>query len=88
MSWLGKRAEGVRVSRLSRSVILVCEECGERVALVDPLSAWRTERAVFECGCGEGLTLADRLDEDTTELATVPDARKPGRAADGHRRFL
>jgi hypothetical protein len=62
-----------------RSVVLVCEECGERVVLAGQLSAWRSEHATFECGCGEGLTLADRLDEKTTELATVPDARKPRR---------
>jgi hypothetical protein len=62
-----------------RSVVLVCEECGERVVLLGPLSAWRSERAVFECGCGEDLTLADRLDEETTELATVPYGRKQGR---------
>ncbi len=67
------------MSRVSRSVILVCEECGERIVLVGSLSAWRSERAVFECGCGEDLTLANRLGEDTTELATVPDARRPGR---------
>ena len=59
-----------------RSVVLVCEECGERVVLLSPLSAWRSERAAFECGCGEGLTLADSLDGDTTELATIPEARK------------
>ena len=62
-----------------RGVVLVCEECGERLVLVGPLSAWRSEEAVFECGCGEGLTLADRLEEETTELATVPSARKPRR---------
>jgi hypothetical protein len=56
--------------------VLVCEECGERVVLVGPLSDWRLERAVFECGCGEGLTFADSLDKKTTELATFPDARK------------
>ena len=60
----------------SRSAVLVCEECGERVVLGGPLSAWRLGRAVFECGCGEGLTLANRVDEKTTELATVPDVRK------------
>ena len=66
------------MSSRSRSVVLVCEECGERVILVGSLSAWRSERAVFECGCGEGLTLADGL-EETTELATIPDTRKPRR---------
>ena len=74
-----KRAEGVRVSSRSRSVILVCEECGERVILVGSLSAWRSERAVFECGCGEGLTFANRLEEETTELETIPSVRKPRR---------
>ena len=61
----------------SRSVILVCEECGDRVVLFGPLSAWRSEGAVFECECGKGLTLADRLGEKTTGLAAVPDAQKP-----------
>ncbi len=64
------------MSNRLRGVVLVCEECGERVVLTGPLSAWRSEDAVFECGCGEGLTLADRLEEKTTELATVPNARK------------
>jgi hypothetical protein len=67
------------VSDRSRGVVLVCEECGERVVLAGPLSAWRSEDAVFECGCGEGLTLADRLEEKTTELATVPSVQKPRR---------
>ncbi len=62
-----------------RSIVLVCEECGERVVLLGSLSTWRSERAVFECGCGEDLTLANRLEEDTTELATIPEARKARR---------
>jgi hypothetical protein len=65
------------VSDRVRGVVLVCEECGERVVLAGPPSAWRSEEAAFECGCGEGLTLADRLEEESTELATVPSARKP-----------
>ena len=60
-----------------RSVVLVCEECGERLVLLGSLSTWRSERALFECGCGEDLTLADHLEEDTTEMATIPEARKP-----------
>jgi hypothetical protein len=67
------------VSSRSRSVVLVCEECGERVVVGGSLSAWRSEHAVFECGCGEGLTFANRLEEKTTELVTVPNARKSGR---------
>jgi vacuolar-type H+-ATPase catalytic subunit A/Vma1 len=67
------------VSNRLRGVVLVCEECGERVVLAGPLSTWRSEDAVFECGCGEGLTLAARLEEETTELETIPSARKPRR---------
>jgi hypothetical protein len=65
------------VAGRSRSIVLVCEECGERVVLLGPLSAWRSEGAVFECGCGKDLALADRLDKKNTKLATVPDAQKP-----------
>jgi hypothetical protein len=57
--------------------VLVCEECGEQVVLLGPLSAWRSEGDVFECGCGKDLTLPDRRDEKTTDLATVPDAQRP-----------
>ena len=67
------------MSNRLRGVVLVCVECGEQVVLAGPLSAWRSEDAVFECGCGEGLTLAERLEEETTELATVPNTRKPRR---------
>jgi hypothetical protein len=78
------------VSNGLRGVVLVCEECGERVVLAGPLSAWRSEDAVFECGCGEGLTLADRLEEETTELETIPSVQKPpvlaARCAGGRRR--
>jgi hypothetical protein len=66
------------VAGRSRSVVLVCEECGDRVVLLGPLSAWRSEGAVFECECGKGLTLDNHLDEKPTEPAAVPDAQKPG----------
>ena len=46
----------------SANVVLVCEGCGERTDLGDPLSVWRAGRTAFECGCGAHLTLSDRLD--------------------------
>jgi hypothetical protein len=67
------------VSNGLRGVVLVCEECGERVVLAGSLTAWRAEDAVFECGCGEGLTLAAHVDAETTELENVPSARKSRR---------
>jgi hypothetical protein len=47
----------------SRRVILICEECGERTVLGEPLSVWYSESTHFGCECGRQLTLADRLDQ-------------------------
>jgi hypothetical protein len=65
-----------------RDVILVCEGCGERTVLGGPLAVWRSETTTFGCGCGERLTLADRLDpggskEVATTVATRPPASAP-----------
>jgi hypothetical protein len=41
----------------------VCEECGERTVLGEPLSVWCSQSTHFGCECGRELTtLADRLD--------------------------
>ena len=50
----------------SRRVVLVCDECGEKVVLGGPESVWRSARTFFECECGRLLTLADREDEART----------------------
>ena len=76
--WHERERRGVRVADRSGSVVLVCEECGDRVVLLGPLSGWRSGGGVFECECGKGLTLTDRLKKRTTRLAAVPDAQKPG----------
>ena len=47
----------------SRTVILACEECGERTVLGGPLSVWCSQSTRFGCECGRELTLADRLDQ-------------------------
>lgn len=46
----------------SKGGILVCEDCGERAVLSEPLSAWSSGTTSFGCECGERLTLADGLD--------------------------
>ena len=50
----------------SGGLILECGRCGERLVLLGPEEDWRSEgRTSFGCGgCGEGLSLADRLDGD------------------------
>jgi hypothetical protein len=48
--------------------ILECE-CGERLVLLGLKEDWLSEqRTNFECGCGQILTLADRLNEEVLEF--------------------
>lgn len=44
-------------------IVLICRECGQRVVVLDPKLTWNLERAVWQCECGEKLTLADRIVE-------------------------
>ena len=71
MAALRERRRRHRVQNPSaKRIILVCEECGERLVLVEPPSVWLSRGAVFECECGnKGVTLADRLpDEESGTL--------------------
>ena len=48
----------------SGRIILECG-CGERLILLGLEEDWRSEqRTEFECSCGKGLNLSDRLNED------------------------
>ena len=49
----------------SGHVILVCEQCGERLVLGDPEKVWLSTRTLFECECGRDVSLASRLEEPT-----------------------
>ena len=60
-------------------VVLICEECGEKIILGGPLSVWWSEPTGFECGCGEELTLADRVEELPEEGAPAAVASKASR---------
>jgi hypothetical protein len=51
------------VHHYSDRIVLICEECGQRLVLSDPEFIWHLERLVLECDCGEELTLADRIVE-------------------------
>ena len=50
------------MGRSSRRVILICEECGERLVLGEPEEVWLSTRTRFECECGEAVSLASRLE--------------------------
>ena len=56
-------------------IILVCEECGEKLVLAEPLSVWLSRGTVFECECGRGITLASSLRDDERS-GTLRDRRR------------
>lgn len=61
-----------------KCVILICEECGERMVLGGPLSVWHSGSTFFECDCGRRLTLADRLERGKlTEAVSATNAAPP-----------
>jgi len=47
----------------SGRVILVCEQCGERLVLGEAEQVWLSTRTRFECECGKHVSLASRLEE-------------------------
>jgi hypothetical protein len=60
-----RSSESDRFVLCSERIVLGCK-CGERVVLLGFEEDWHSEgRTTFECECGEELTLADRLDEET-----------------------
>ncbi len=59
-------------------IILACGVCGERTVLAGPLAVWCSPSTTFRCGCGERLTLADRLDSgESNKVATTVAAKPP-----------
>jgi hypothetical protein len=54
------------------NVVLLCEECGERIVLGGPLSVWSCGSTSFGCGCGAQLTLSDQLDPPGAEEQAEP----------------
>jgi hypothetical protein len=58
----GDKEAGIGMGRTSGRVILICEECGERLVLGDPEEVWLSTRTLFECECGYDVSLASRLE--------------------------
>jgi len=57
-------SESDQTVECSARIILECG-CGERLILLGLEEDWRSEqRTDFECSCGTGLTLSNRLNED------------------------
>jgi hypothetical protein len=55
---------GVLVQRSAEQIVIVCEECGEKLVLLGSKEDWRSRHAVFVCEWGHKLTLENRADEE------------------------
>ncbi len=63
----------------ARRVVLICEECGERLVLGGPEEVWLSTRTLFECECGKGVSLASRLDEKDSSTGAKARMLRSGR---------
>jgi hypothetical protein len=52
----------------SKSIVLDCRHCGEKLILLGEEADWRSRNAIFRCHCGEKLTLDDRIDEEALKI--------------------
>ena len=64
-------SESDQTVECSARIVLECE-CGERLILLGLEEDWRSEeRTDFECSCGKGLTLSERLNEEVLEFRRI-----------------
>jgi DNA-directed RNA polymerase subunit RPC12/RpoP len=52
------------VQRSAEQIVIVCEECGEKLVLLGSREDWRSRHAVFVGECGHKITLESRADEE------------------------
>ena len=48
----------------AKQIVLMCEECGEKLIILGPEEDWRSRRAVFVCEEGHKLTFDGRTEEE------------------------
>ncbi len=48
----------------SEQIVLMCQECGEKLIILGPEEDWRSRHAVFVCKCRHKLTFGDLPDEE------------------------
>ena len=52
------------MQRSAEQIVLICHKCREKLVLLGSKEEWRSRRAVFQCECGQRLTLDGRADEE------------------------
>jgi hypothetical protein len=45
-------------------IVLMCEECGEKLIILGPKEDWPSRCAIFVCECRHKLTLDGHADEE------------------------
>ena len=48
----------------AEQIVLICDQCREKLVLLGSEEEWRSRYAVFQCECGQRLTLDGRADEE------------------------
>ena len=52
------------MKRSAEQIVLICDRCREKLVLLGSEEEWRSRRAVFQCECGQRLTLEGQTDEE------------------------
>ncbi len=48
----------------SEQIVLMCEECGEKLIILGPEEDWRSRRTIFVCECRHKVALDSRAEEE------------------------
>ena len=77
--------EEERSVRCSGRIILECAKCKERLVFLGREEDWLSTRTIFECECGQSLSLAgNRIAE---EMPTLPPRRRRAPSSTGGGRW-
>jgi hypothetical protein len=52
------------MQRSAQQNVLICDKCREKLILLGFEEEWRSRHAIFQCECGQRLTLDGRADEE------------------------
>ena len=52
------------MQRSAQQIVLICDKCREKLILLGAEEEWRSRRAVFQCECGQRLTIDGQANEE------------------------
>jgi len=52
------------MQRSAEQIVLICYKCREKLILLGSEEEWRSRHAVFQCECGQSLTLDGQADKE------------------------